>query len=145
MSKKIFLNICIQDLKRSIAFYEAIGFTQDPMFQSDTAVCMTLSSCAVINVMLITPDQFRDFCPPHKTVADANTTEILMCLSADRKEEVDEILETVVRAGGKADPSKLPQPEGMYGRSFEDPDGHVWEIGYMDMALLQEKGVQMSA
>ncbi|KAI9847321.1 MAG: hypothetical protein M1837_002908 [Sclerophora amabilis] len=142
MPQQVFLNIRITDLPPSIAFYEAIGFTRHPHFHDETTVCMTVAGEPQnIHVMLIKPDRFRDFCPPAKSVADPKTTtEILMALSADRREEVDEMVEKATRAGGKADPSKITQMEGMYGRSFEDLDGHVWEIVWVDVEAMAKAG-----
>jgi predicted lactoylglutathione lyase len=101
---------------------------------------MTLSSNTNIHVMLVTPDKFRSFTPPHKSVADAQTTtEVMLCLSAESKEEVDNWIETAVKAGGKADPNALPQMEGMHGRSFEDLDGHVWEMVWVDMKAAEAR------
>jgi predicted lactoylglutathione lyase len=129
MSKLIFVNLPVADLDRSIAFYEAIGATKNPQFSDDTAACMFLSE--TINVMILTHDKFRQFTP--KRIADAHeTSEVLICISADSREAVDEMTERALASGGRE--PREPQDYGfMYGRSFEDPDGHIWEPMFMDM------------
>jgi len=130
MSRLIFVNLPVADLGRSIAFYEAIGATKNPMFSDETAACMVVSD--VIHVMILTHDKFRQFTP--RPIADAKSgTEVLLCLSADSREAVDEITQKALGAGGSE--VREPQDHGfMYGRSFEDPDGHIWEPMWMDMA-----------
>jgi predicted lactoylglutathione lyase len=101
-----------------------------------------------IFVMIMTRERFAGFCPKDKVVANALSiegnakavSEVLLFLSADSKEEVDEILEKAGKAGGKKDPTTFPEADFMYGRSFEDLDGHVFEIGYMDMEKMKEGG-----
>lgn len=83
--------------------------------------------------MIMDPETFTGFVPKSKSVADSTkTSEVLLCLSAENREEVDQIVETAGNGGGKMDPTQLPQMPGMYGRSLEDLDGHVWELIYMD-------------
>ena len=130
MSKMIFLNLPVADLARSTAFYEAVGASKNPQFSDDTASCMVLSD--IIHVMLLTHDKFRQFTP--KKIADAKaTSEVLICLSADSRNAVDDIIGKVSAAGGSADPSPKQDFGFMYGRSFEDPDGHIWEVMWMDV------------
>jgi len=130
MSRLIFVNLPVADLDRSIAFYEAIGATKNPMFSDATGACMVVSD--VIHVMILTHDKFRQFTP--RPISDAKAgTEVLLCISADSREAVDEIAEAAIGAGGRE--VREPQDHGfMYGRSFEDPDGHIWEPMWMDMA-----------
>jgi uncharacterized protein len=130
MSRLIFVNLPVADLGRSIAFYEAIGATKNPMFSDETAACMVVSE--VIHVMILTHDKFRQFTP--RPIADARSgTEVLLCISADSREAVDEMTQKALGAGGSE--VREPQDHGfMYGRSFEDPDGHIWEPMWMDMA-----------
>jgi predicted lactoylglutathione lyase len=129
MSKMIFVNLPVADLDRSIAFYEAIGATKNPQFSDHTAACMVLSD--TIHVMILTHDKFSQFTP--KRIADAHEiSEVLICISADSREAVDEMTEKALASGGRE--PREPQDHGfMYGRSFEDPDGHIWEPMYMDM------------
>ena len=129
MAKLIFINLPVGDLARATAFYQAVGATKNPQFSDDTASCMVISD--TIHVMLLTHDKFRQFTP--KKIADAKTTsEVLICLSADNREAVDDVVGKAARAGGSADPSPKQDYGFMYGRSFEDPDGHIWEVMWMD-------------
>jgi predicted lactoylglutathione lyase len=130
MAKLIFINLPVGDLARATAFYQAVGATKNPQFSDDTASCMVISD--TIHVMLLTHDKFRQFTP--KKIADAKTTsEVLICLSADNREAVDDVVGKAARAGGSADPSPKQDYGFMYGRSFEDPDGHIWEVMWMDV------------
>lgn len=130
--KLVFINLPVADLDRAIAFYERIGATKNPQFSDHTAACMVVSD--VIHVMLLTHPKFRDFTP--RAIADARqVSEVLICLSAGSRAEVDSTVEKAVSAGGKADPSRIQEFAMMYGRSFEDPDGHIWEIMWMDPAM----------
>ena len=132
MSRLIFLNLPVADLPRSTAFYEALGFTRNPQFSDDTASCMVLSD--VIHVMLLTHDKFRMFTP--KEIPDAHrTSQVLLCISCDSRAAVDEITEAAL-AQGSIEPSPKDEYDFMYGRSFEDPDGHMWGPMWMDVAAL---------
>jgi predicted lactoylglutathione lyase len=130
MSKQIFVNLPVADLAVSIAFYEAIGATNNPHFTDDTAACMVLSD--VIHVMLLTHGKFAQFTP--KRIADAHrTSEVLIALSMDSREAVDDVMKRALTSGGRE--AHEPQDHGfMYSRSFEDPDGHIWEPFWMDVA-----------
>jgi predicted lactoylglutathione lyase len=129
MSKLIFVNLPVADLDAAKAFYEAIGATNNPMFTDETAACMVFTD--VIHVMLLTHDKFAQFTP--KRIADAKeTSEVLICISADSREAVDEITDKAVAAGGR-EPREKQDHGFMYGRSFEDLDGHIWEPMWMDM------------
>ena len=131
MAKLIFVNLPVTDLPRATAFYEAIGAEKNPKFSDDTASCMVLSE--TIHVMLLTHDKFRQFTP--KQIADAKTSsEVLICISADSRGAVDDVVGRARAAGGDADPSPKQDFGFMYGRSFEDPDGHIWEVMWMDVA-----------
>ena len=137
-TKQIFINIRVASLDKSIAFYNALGYTKDERFADETACAMVHPDNSSISVMIITPNRFKDFTPAHKTIVDAHShTEVLLALSADSKEEVDETIEKAAKAGGKADPTKIEQMPGMYGRSYEDLDGHVWEVVWMDVEAMQ--------
>ena len=135
MTKTIFINLPVTDLARSMAFYEAVGFTNNPMFTNEQAAAMVWSDEIV--VMLLTHDFWKTF--TSKAIPDAaNTAQVLLCLSQDSKEAVEEIVGKAVAAGGKADPTPTQDMGFMYGRSFEDPDGHIWENAYMDMSAVPE-------
>jgi predicted lactoylglutathione lyase len=134
MSTLIFVNLPVTDLPRATAFYEAVGAVRNPQFSDHTAACMVLSE--TIHVMLLTHDKFRQFTP--KRIADAReTTEVLICLSAGSREAVDDTLAKAGAAGGRTDPGPIQDHGFMYGRSFEDPDGHIWEVMWMDVAAAQ--------
>jgi predicted lactoylglutathione lyase len=131
MSKLIFINLPVSDLPRATAFYESIGTVRNPQFCDETASCVVFSD--TIHAMLLTHDKFRQFTP--KAIADSHaTSEVLICISADSREDVDAIVAGAVPAGGKADPGPVQDYGFMYGRSFEDPDGHIWEVMWMDAA-----------
>ena len=130
MPKMIFLNLPVADLQRSTAFYEAIGATKNPQFSDDTAACMVFSD--TIHVMILTHDKYRQF--TSKPIADAHpTSQALICISAGSKEEVDATVDRAASGGGSADPGPVQDHGFMYGRSFEDPDGHHWEVMWMDL------------
>lgn len=130
MSKMIFVNLPVRDLAEATAFYEAIGARTNEQFCDGTASCMVFSE--TIHVMLMTHDKFRQFTP--KAIADARTSsEVLICLSADSRAAVDEMVEKAGPAGGVVDPSPRDEYSFMYGRSFEDPDGHMWGVMWMDV------------
>jgi len=134
MPRMIFVNLPVTDLPRATAFYEAIGATKNPMFSDDTASCMVHSE--TIHTMLLTHDKFLQFSP--RPVADAKAAcQVLLCLSAESRAEVDDIVTRAGAAGGGVDPGLRIDQGFMYGRSFEDPDGHIWEVMWMDMAAAQ--------
>ena len=131
MSKKIFVNLPITQLARSIAFYEALGATLNPKFSDKTGACMVLSES--IYVMVLTHEKYRNFTA--RPIADAHSTSsALIALSFDSRDEVNAIIDLAVSAGGQADPNPVQDHGFMFGRSIEDPDGHVWEIFWMDSA-----------
>jgi len=126
----IFVNLPVADVARSTVFYEAMGATRDPRFCDGSAAMMKFSD--TIAFMLISHQRFADF--TDKTIIDAHThVQTLLCFSADSREAVDDTIEQAVRAGGKADPGPKQEYPFMYGRSYEDPDGHVIEVMWMDV------------
>ena len=127
----IFVNLPVTDLKRSMAFYEAVGARNEPKFTNEAAAMMRFSE--EVNVMLLTHDFWRTFTT--KQIPDAHTSaQVLLCLSADSIQAVDAQVEAAGRAGGVIDPTPKQDMGGMmYGRSFEDPDGHIWEVAWMDV------------
>jgi len=135
MTRMIFVNLPVKDLQRSRAFLEALGAVNEPKFTDETAACMTLSDS--IHVMILTHEKFSQFTP--RPIADANAgSEVLLCLTADSRESVDSTVEQGVRAGGTADPAPKQDYGVMYGRSVADPDGHIWEIMWMDPAAAEQ-------
>ena len=134
MSKMIFVNLPVTDLPRAVAFYEAVGATKIPQFSDDTAACMVLSD--TIHAMLLTHEKYKQF--TSKKIVDAKTaSEVLICVSADSRDEVDDLVKKAIGAGGTADPTPVQDFGFMYGRSYEDPDGHIWEVMWMDMAAAE--------
>ena len=130
MPQMIFVNLPVTDLEKSKAFYEAVGAANNPAFTDDTAACMVVEEGS-IHVMLLTHEKWATF--TSKTIPDAHTTaQVLLCVSADSRDEVDGQVDKAVKAGGKADPTPTQDFGFMYGRSFEDPDGHIWEVMWMD-------------
>lgn len=135
MPKLIFVNLPVSDLARATAFYEAVGARKDERFSDATASCMVFSE--TIHAMLLTHDKFQKFTP--KEISDAKrTSEVLICVSVDGRKDVDAIAEKAGAAGGRADPCPKQDHGFMYGRSFEDPDGHIWEAMWMDAAAAEQ-------
>jgi uncharacterized protein len=124
MARKIFVNLSVKDLDRSVAFFTRLGFTFNQDYTDETATCMVVSDD--IFVMLLTEAKFKTFTP--KEIADATrSTEVLVCLTCESRAEVDETVRKAVAAGGTT--YNEPQDHGfMYGHSFQDPDGHIWEL-----------------
>jgi uncharacterized protein len=128
MATKIFVNLPVKDLNKSVDFFAALGFSFNPQFTDDKAACMVISES--IYSMLITEPYFKTF--TKKEISDAKkNTEVLIALDAESREQVDDIIKKAVKAGGST--YMEPQDHGwMYGHSFADLDGHQWEILYMD-------------
>ena len=134
MATKIFVNLPVKDLQRSIDFFTRLGFTFNPQFTDDKATCMIIGEN--IFAMLMVEERFRDF--TRKTVSDATqSTEVLIALDAESKERVDEIVKLAVENGGSlyADPKDYGW---MYYHCFADPDGHQWEFMYMDESAIPQ-------
>src|SRR5687767_13628878 len=135
MAQMIFVNLPVTDLKTSMAFYEAVGFTNNPQFTNDQAAAMMWSDTIV--VMLLTHDFWKTF--TSRTIPNAHeSAQVLLCLGHDSQDAVEAIVGKAVAAGGKSDPTPKQDLGFMYGRSFEDPDGHIWENVYMNMAAVPE-------
>jgi uncharacterized protein len=131
MAKMIFVNLPVTDLARATTFYQAIGAEKNEQFSDGTASCMVFSD--TIYAMLLTHEKFRQFTP--KKIADAKiSSEVLICVSADSRDAVDDMVGKAQSAGGAVDPGPKQDYGFMYGRSFEDPDGHIWEVMWMDVA-----------
>ncbi len=134
MPQMIFVNLPVTDLDKSKAFYEAVGATNNPAFTDDTAACMVVAEGS-IHVMLLTHEKWATF--TSKAIPDARThAQVLLCVSADSRDAVDGQVDKAVKAGGTADPTPTQDFGFMYGRSFEDPDGHIWEVMWMDPAAI---------
>jgi predicted lactoylglutathione lyase len=132
MSTKIFVNLPVKDLNKSMAFFKSLGWSFNPQFTDDTAACMVISDD--IYSMLLTHEKFKQF--TDKKIADGGSVEALIALGVGSKDEVNRIADAALTAGGKE--AKPPQDYGfMQLRSFLDLDGHHWEILYMDPAHVQ--------
>ncbi len=133
MSTKIFLNMAVKDLAKSMAFFRALGWEFNPQFTDETAASLVISEH--IYAMLLTHKKFSEFTP--KQIADTTSTaEVMIALSQDSKEAVHKLVDAAVKAG--ASETKPMQDYGfMILRTFEDLDGHIWEVFFMDPAHLQ--------
>lgn len=140
MSKMIFVNLPVTDLARSTAFYQALGARMDERFCDSTASCMVFSD--TIFAMLLTHEKFAQF-TPKKIVEAQQATEVLLCLSEESRSDVDATVERALAAGGK-EPRAAQDYGFMYNRSFEDPDGHIWEISWMDLEAAMAAGAEVS-
>lgn len=139
--KMIFVNLPVTDLAKATAFYERIGATKNPQFSGETESCMVISE--TIYVMLLTHAKFSQFTP--KKIVDARTSsEVLIALTADSREAVDDMVGKAAE-GGKVDPAPSQDFGLMYERSFEDPDGHIWEVVWMDLEAATKAGEQAAA
>lgn len=135
MSQTIFVNLPVTDVARSTAFYQALGAVRNEKFSNETASGMVLSD--TIHVMLLSHERYRDF--TSKAIPDAKASaQFLLCLSMDSREACDRAVDTAVGAGGTADPTPRQDHAFMYGRSYEDPDGHIWEVMWMDVEAMDE-------
>ena len=128
MARKLFVNMAVEDLKKSMAFFSSLGFEFNPKFTDDNAACMVIEKDSIY-AMLITEPMFQTFTP--RAIADAKrTSEVLLALSCASDAEVDDLLKKASGSGGK--PVGDPKDHGfMYYRAFEDPDGHIWELLHM--------------
>ena len=141
MAQMIFVNLPVADLERSRAFYEAIGFKNEPKFTNDMAAAMVLSD--TITVMLLTHGFWSTFTEKRRVDAKAEA-QVLLCISRDDRGAVDAITEAAAKAGGRADPCPAQDHGFMYGRSFEDPDGHIWEPMWMSAEAVETGPMEMS-
>lgn len=133
MTRQIYVNLPVADLPKSIEFFTQLGFTFNPQFTDENATCMVINDNAF--VMLLAKEYFQTFTP--RPVSDAGSaTEVLIAVSADSREHVDELASAALAAGGEN--VREPQDHGfMYQRSISDLDGHIWEIAWMDPSALQ--------
>ncbi|KUG08917.1 VOC family protein [Solirubrum puertoriconensis] len=134
MPTKIFVNLPVRDLGAAIEFFTKVGFRFNPQFSNERATCMVVSDD--IYVMLLVEPFFRTFTP--KPVADATrTTEVILSLALDSSEEVNQLADKALAAGAIAS-QPLPDSDFMYTRNFQDPDGHLWELMYMNPTLIEQ-------
>ena len=128
MVPQVFINLPVADLAKSMAFFEALGFTDDPRFADDTGACIVVSDA--VSVMLLTHARFRDFTP--KAICDTSkAAEVLFTLSCGSRDQVDALVAKALAAGGST--HDKPEDYGfMYTHSFLDPDGHGWGLVHMN-------------
>ena len=140
-SRLLFTNLAVKDVAASKAFFEALGFEFNPTFTDDSCACLIINEQAY--VMLLDAARFADFTT--KPTADSHTTtEALLCVSAPERSCVDELADAALAAGGA--PAKDPMDMGfMYGRSFQDLDGHHWEVMWMSPQAVEQGPADMAA
>ena len=133
MNRKIFVNLPVKDLAQSMTFFGALGFTFNPQFTDETAACMIISED--IYAMLLTHEKFAGFTP--NRICDARqSTEVLICLTCESRAAVGDLVARAVAAGGRE--YAAAQDHGfMLQHGFQDPDGHIWELVYMDPSAVQ--------
>lgn len=133
MATKIFVNLPVKDLNASIAFFTRLGYSFNQQFTDETATCMVISED--IYAMLLTHEKFKMFTP--KEICDATkSSEVLIALSCESREQVDELVAKAVAAGGST--YSKPQDHGfMYAHGYQDLDGHIWEVMWMDPGAIQ--------
>ncbi|MFZ0281366.1 MAG: VOC family protein [Bacteroidales bacterium] len=129
MEAKLFVNLPVRDLQKTKDFFSGLGFSYNPQFSDDKAACMIINGDS--NVMLLTEDFFKSF--TKKGIVNAhNCTEVLTSISAESRDRVNEIVNKAISLG--ATEARDPDDYGyMYTRSFNDPDGHIWEVAWMDL------------
>jgi predicted lactoylglutathione lyase len=134
MATKIFVNLPVKDLNKSMEFFRKLGYTFNPQFTDETAACMVIAED--IYSMLLTQEKFKSFM--NKSICDATkSTEVLVALSCDSRQQVDEVVRKAVAAGGST--YNEPQDHGfMYGHGFQDLDGHIWEYFFMEPTAIKK-------
>lgn len=134
MTQMVFINLPVNDLEASKAFYTGLGYSINPQFTNDDAACVVISDA--IYVMLLTKPFFQTFLPENRAIADGhNVTQVLNCLSFETHEALDKMMADAAKGGTITRPA-VEQFEGMmYGGAFADPDGHIWETMWMDPAM----------
>jgi len=134
MGTKIFVNLPVKDLKRSVEFFTKLGYKFNPQFTDETAACMIISED--IYVMLLTQAKFKEFTP--KKICDAmKSTEVLVCLSCESRDKVNDMVSKAVAAGGTTY-AQSKDYGFMYQHGFQDPDGHLWELIYMEPSAINK-------
>lgn len=139
MARMIFVNLPVTDLNASMAFYQALGFENNPQFTDETAACMVWSEA--IHVMLLTHDKWQQF--TDRSIPPANSSEVMLALSLDNRQAVDTLNAAAAGNGGTADINPAQELGFYYSRALADPDGHVWEAFWMDPAAIPaEQGIE---
>ena len=133
MTRMIFVNLPVADLPRAKTFYEALGFTNEPRFTDETAACMVLSD--TIFTMLLTHEKWASFTT--RPIPSADSSEVMLAISCDSKDEVNRFTDSAGANGGVADVNPAQDHGFMFSRSFTDLDGHIWETFWMDPAVAE--------
>ena len=134
MPTKIFVNLPVKDLNKSVEFFTWLGFTFDPRFTDQNGTCMIVGED--IYVMLLVEEYFKSF--THKTIPDTTkSSEAILALSVDSREQVDQMMDSAIKAGGKESREKQDY-SWMYGRGFQDLDGHLWEVFFIDVNAMPQ-------
>lgn len=133
MTRMIFVNLPVADLTVAMNFYSALGFENNPQFTDETAACMVWSEA--IHVMLLTHDKWRTF--TDRPIPPSSSSEVMLALSFDSRDAVDAVDAAAAENGGTADINPVQDLGFMYNRNLADPDGHVWEMMWMDMAAME--------
>jgi predicted lactoylglutathione lyase len=136
MSTKIFVNLPVRQLDTSKSFFSALGYTINPRFTDDNAACVVISD--TIHVMLLTQPFFQGF-TTRQPCDTSSHIEMILALSADSRDAVDALMDKALSAGA-SEPSQARDYGFMYQRSFADPDGHLWEVFYMNEAEFPQGG-----
>lgn len=131
MSRMIFVNLPVEDLGRARRFYEGLGFTNNPQFSDETAACMVWSD--TIFVMILTHPKWATF--TDRPIAPAGSSEVALCLSCESTDEVHALIEAGGKSGGTIDVNPAQDHGFMICRTLADPDGHIWELMWMDPAV----------
>ena len=132
MTRMIFVNLPVADLTVAMNFYSALGFENNPQFTDETAACMVWSEA--IHVMLLSHDKWRTF--TDRPIPPSSSSEVMLALSFDSRDAVDAVNAAAAENGGTADINPVQDLGFMYNRNLADPDGHVWEMMWMDMAAM---------
>ena len=134
MTRMIFVNLPVADLTVAMNFYSALGFENNPQFTDETAACMVWSEA--IHVMLLTHGKWRTF--TDRPIPPSSASEVMLALSFDSRDAVDAVNRAAADNGGTADINPVQDLGFMYNRNLADPDGHVWEMMWMDMAAMEK-------
>jgi uncharacterized protein len=138
MTTKIFVNLPVKDLNRSVDYFTKLGFNFNPQFTDENATCMIIGED--IFVMLLVEKFFKSF--TKKEICDTSkNTEAILALSVESKEKVDQMMGKALEAGG-SEPREKQDHGWMYGRSFEDVDGHLWEVFFMEETAIKKDHIQ---
>lgn len=133
MTSMIFVNLPVTNLKAAMDFYTALGFTNNPQFTDETAACMVWSDS--IMVMLLTHAKWKTF--TDRPIPPSTSSEVMLALACESRDQVDALNEAATNNGGTADINPKQDLGFMYNRNLADPDGHVWEMVWMDMAAME--------